>query len=238
MASKKPSPNPKPKTDFNVEGHTLSIVGHDFQTIPEDLGEKYGKTTFELSIKSCQLRSISNLSLFTKLSVLVLDNNQIGDDNHFPSILNLETLWVNHNKITRLDHFLSQVSKCFPQIAYLSLLKNPCCPNYFIGKSNTDYLQYRERVVGTLPTLRFLDTTPVSPTERAKSMMSQATVARLSPSEYKKRTPEAEPAVSPDKGLHGVKTNVVEEQAVSGRSKYTYVGKHSEGNRFIRDKSL
>jgi len=117
------------------------------------------------------------------------------------------------------------------------MLKNPCCPNFLVGKTNTDYLKYRERVIGTIPTLRFLDTIPVTPTERAKSMVSIATVARLNPSDYKKK--QAEPSViSPEKGLHHVPTNLVDEEATAGTSRYIYVGKHSEGNRFIRDKSL
>jgi hypothetical protein len=45
-------------------------------------------------------RSVSNLENFQRLLILNLDSNCIEDDNTFPHILTLETLWLNSNKVS------------------------------------------------------------------------------------------------------------------------------------------
>lgn len=35
------------------------------------------------------------------------------------------------------------VEYSFPNLRYLSMLKNPACPNYFVGKDFDDYKRYR-----------------------------------------------------------------------------------------------
>jgi len=104
-----------------------------------------------------------------------------------------------------------------------------------IGKNSEDYKKYRTQVIGKMPTLRFLDATPITPQERCSAMSALANVARLNPKDYKQKS--ATPAISAEKGLNHLKTNTISGTDV-GITKHIYVGKHSEGNRFIRDKSL
>ena len=63
------------------------------------------------------------------------------------------------------------------------MLKNPACPNYFIGKDSDDYQRYRYSVLlvivayhyyryyvlHRLKKLKFLDSTPVSSKERKEA---------------------------------------------------------------------
>ncbi len=35
------------------------------------------------------------------------------------------------------------ITKAFSNITYLSMLKNPACPNFFTGKDFDDYKRYR-----------------------------------------------------------------------------------------------
>eukprot|EP01127_Copromyxa_protea_P002232 TRINITY_DN12128_c0_g1_i1.p1 TRINITY_DN12128_c0_g1~~TRINITY_DN12128_c0_g1_i1.p1 ORF type:complete len:231 (+),score=38.98 TRINITY_DN12128_c0_g1_i1:23-715(+) len=223
--------------DIKVIGTSLSIVGCDsLTTIPADLGEKYGDSITELTIQFTQLTHVSNLSRFTKLTSLVLDNNELGDDNEFPCAPQLQTLWLNHNNITRVENLLDIIANNYPNLTYLSLLKNPCCPNFLVGKSSTDYQKYRRNVIGRLPSLKFLDATAVSNEEREEAAKLMQGIARMPTEEYRKVAEGY--AVSEEKGLDKIETNIVEENAAFGKTKYIYVGRHSEGNRFIRDTNL
>jgi hypothetical protein len=46
-------------------------------------------------------------------------------------------------QIDSLDEFLNSIQESFPNLKYLSMLKNPCCPNYFVGKDSQAYQKYR-----------------------------------------------------------------------------------------------
>lgn len=50
---------------------------------------------------------------FQKLKVLNLDSNIIEDDNKFPRIETLETLWLNSNKVSHQTIILLSTTKLF-----------------------------------------------------------------------------------------------------------------------------
>uniref|UniRef100_A0A6B2LHR9 U2A'/phosphoprotein 32 family A C-terminal domain-containing protein n=1 Tax=Arcella intermedia TaxID=1963864 RepID=A0A6B2LHR9_9EUKA len=214
----------------------MSIVGEDITEIPDNIGEKYGPQAKELAVTFCRLTKINNLEKFSELNSLVLDNNEISCDNNvFPSLPHLETLWVNNNNIQNLDRFLSSVRGKLPNLKYLSMLKNPCCPNYFVGKGSNDYKQYRAEVLKELPTLKFLDSSPITPEEIKTADQLRTEIRRPSPSEYEKHAEEA--AVPEEKALPK-EVDPATDKASFGRTKYIYYGRQSEGNRFIVDKNL
>jgi len=214
----------------------VSIVSQDITEIPSDLGSKYGPETKELAITFCRLTHVSNLDKFDSLVSLVLDNNEIGSDmNVFPVMPNLETLWVNNNNIQYLDRFLSSIQGKVPNLKYLSMLKNPCCPNYFVGKGTADYKRYRAEVVKEIPTLKFLDSSPITHEEINDAEKLKNIVKRPDPAQYHKQA-EGFP-VPEEKALPREEHEAVE-KASFGRTKYVYYGRQSEGNRFIIDKNL
>jgi len=215
----------------------ISIVSQDITEIPNDLSRKYGSETKELAITFCRLTHISNLEDFGNTLVsLVLDNNEIGSDmNVFPQLPHLETLWVNNNNIQYLDRFLSSIKGKVPNLKYLSMLKNPCCPNYFVGKGTADYKKYRAEVVKEIPTLKFLDSSPITWEEINDAEKLKNVVRRPDPAQYNKQA-EGFP-VPEDKALPRDDNEAVE-KASFGRTKYVYYGRQSEGNRFIIDKNL
>jgi len=229
--------NPPPTDDQKTIPGKLAIVGQDIEEIPPDLGEKYGKETLELAITFCRLKKVHNLEEFSLLTSLVLDNNEIGTDgNKFPHCENLQTLWVNNNNIVYLDRFLDSIQGKFPNLKYLSMLKNPCCPNYFVGKGSVDYKRYRAEVVKDLPTLKFLDSSPITPEERQDAEKIRTITRRPDPSQYHKHS-EGFP-VPEEKGLPRELPPEGVDKASFGRTKYVYYGRESEGNRFIIDKNL
>jgi Leucine-rich repeat (LRR) protein len=83
------------------------------------------------------------LDRFTQLKSLVADNNDIEDVSHLPKLSNLETLWLNNNRIHDIDQLLSVCETNFPNLNYLSILKNPACPNEFTGNDTDDYQRHR-----------------------------------------------------------------------------------------------
>lgn len=80
---------------------------------------------------------------FTNLHTLVLDSNQLTSHVAFPQLPHLETLWINDNKISNLSLFVVTLSSMFPNLKFLSMMKNEAAPSYFNGGSLQDYQEYR-----------------------------------------------------------------------------------------------
>jgi len=60
-----------------------------------------------------------------------------------PSLPNLTTLWVNHNRISNLPIFVDHLASMAPRLRHLSMLNNEACPNYFNGGTLEQYTDYR-----------------------------------------------------------------------------------------------
>ena len=89
------------------------------------------------------LRDFCFLQILTSLTSLVLDNNSVTSHTSFPYLPSLELLWVNGNKITNLALFIDKISTQFPNLRYLSMMKNDAAPSYFNGGTKQQYLDYR-----------------------------------------------------------------------------------------------
>lgn len=170
-------------------------------------------------------------------------------------IASLETLWVNNNSIGQLEPFLDTVRSQCPKVNYLSMLKNPACPNFFTGADSDAYRRYRQQVLRALPTLKYLDASPVTDAERAAVAPAGTSAdtdanddandgtssgtGNASGDKSRSAPAVAPPAVTPEKGLDRMPMREADDLHASfGVSTYNYVGKHSEGNRFITDDSL
>ncbi len=124
--------------------------------------QKYGDlTSVDLSYNGITV--LDSLDGFTKLESLIVDSNCLeAKQDRLPRLTSLTTLCVNDNNIEDIDQWLTCVTNSFPSLTYLSMLKNPACPNYFIGKDQQDYARYRLFVLHRLPGLKFLDSSPVT----------------------------------------------------------------------------
>jgi len=119
------------------------------------------------------------------------------------------------------------------------MLKNPACPNYFTGKDFEDYQRYRLYVLYRLKNLKFLDYSPVTNEEKkdaAKKGPYMLTI-KIDPTKIKvaqtsKQEQEEFPSLPDDLTTEG------KGGARFGISSYVYIGKHSEGNRFITNDNL
>eukprot|EP01117_Protostelium_nocturnum_P012674 TRINITY_DN466_c0_g1_i1.p1 TRINITY_DN466_c0_g1~~TRINITY_DN466_c0_g1_i1.p1 ORF type:complete len:247 (-),score=96.39 TRINITY_DN466_c0_g1_i1:42-782(-) len=220
----------------------LSAIDQKMDSFPASYGDKYGVHTKQVDLSYNSLTKIENLSKFTKLTSLVLDNNQLESKQDFPKNPNLQTLWVNNNNITDLKEFIDCIQKAFPNINYLSMMKNPACPNYFTGKDAEDYQRYRYYVLHKLRKLKFLDSSPVTEKEKKEAIRIGPYMITAKPAQQQQQQPQAknenenvpkeEYSSSPPPEPEGKgKTRI-------GVASYVYHGKHSEGNRFIMNQDL
>jgi len=237
--------------NISLEGDHLALVGLDLVAVPPDLGEKYGSKVRRLDLSYNSLEKLENLERFVLLNSLVADNNNLKGEENFPKIESLKTLSLNNNSISDLKRFLETVKEKFPNLTYLSMLKNPACTNEFTGRDDDDYQRYRHYVLHMLRGLRFLDSREVSDSERKEALRvgHLCLPARPDPSQYK-RNPSS-PHIDGN-GAHatdGKEAEPVPElpqdlkqegvgKASFGLSNYVYYGRQSEGNRFIVNDDL
>jgi len=135
----------------------LALGISSIDELPQELRSAAGvrEANFSFNAISGGLEALDGVA--KSLETLVLDNNELTSLNGLPPLPQLRTLWVNNNAIADLEATLNVLSRQCPQLEYLSLLRNPCCPNELTGKLETEYRRYRLYTKYRLPTLRLLD---------------------------------------------------------------------------------
>uniref|UniRef100_A0A8C6Q153 Leucine rich melanocyte differentiation associated n=1 Tax=Nothobranchius furzeri TaxID=105023 RepID=A0A8C6Q153_NOTFU len=181
---------------------------------------------------SCQ--SLAGLKMFTELEELVVDNNQLGNDLQLPRLPNLHTLTLNKNQISfETRALLEHLADVTPSLQYLSLLGNEACPNQLVNpdKDEDDYQRYRYFVLYKLPNLKFLDSRKVTKNEVIEAGARGAFMKVVKP---KSEAVSQLPYTPLPRGSRDAKNH----KGVFAKCRYIYYGKHSEGNRFIRNDQL
>lgn len=149
---------------------SLSLLNKDLSSFPVE--ELKGAT----SIYGARNR-FSDLSQLDAcadtLETLILDHNGLTTAllASLPRLPKLHTLWLNNNSITDLPQAIGILIETVPQLTNLSLMSNPAAPP-LVALSAADAAaaaRYRLGVIYQLPSLVFLDGTPVSPEERAEA---------------------------------------------------------------------
>ncbi|XP_075073183.1 leucine-rich melanocyte differentiation-associated protein isoform X2 [Mixophyes fleayi] len=224
-----------------VTGTQVSYIGKDCTEIPSFLAQKYGHLARRLDLSFNLLQSLDGLEGFVCLKELILDNNLLGNHVCFPSLPYLHTLTVNKNQISELDYLLDSLALSAPALEYLALLGNQACPNELVSteKDENDYQRYRYFVLNKLPKLKFLDTRQVTNKEREVASSRGAFMKVVKPKDNK--VSSGADFISPDlpyTPLPSVSRDPANHKGVAGKCRYVYYGKHSEGNRFIRDDQL
>jgi len=227
--------------EITQKGDHLSAIGQNLVDIPSHLGDTYGENVKQLDLSYNSILNVTNIEKFKQLTSLVLDNNQLQSVQEFPPIPTLQTLWVNNNQVSDLKGFMDCVVKSFPNLTYLSMLKNPACPNYFTGKDFDDYKRYRYYVLYRLPKLKFLDSSPVSNDEKKQALKvgSYAVIAKPDDSLYSSKKAEQNSHLEQFPSLPSDTTPEAKVGVARiGVSTTVYLGVNSEGNRFILNEHL
>ncbi|XP_075559151.1 leucine-rich melanocyte differentiation-associated protein-like [Dermacentor variabilis] len=228
----------------------ISYVGHDCRSIPDRLVHAYAFAAYRLDLSYNQLTTIQGIEHFIQLRELVLDNNQLRDASEFRFNAQLTTLSLNKNCFDNLDYLVSCIEQCYPSLTFLSLLGNPACPDQISNPDrddDDDYQRYRYYVIHKLRQLKFLDSRAVASAERTEARRVGAfmRVARP-PLHVGGSAPWADGGSDSEADAYRytplplVPTHGIGRQrkTVYGMLKYKYTGKHSEGNRFIRNDEL
>ncbi|ESO85812.1 hypothetical protein LOTGIDRAFT_130337, partial [Lottia gigantea] len=214
----------------------LSCLGQDIVMIPESLITEYSNVTSRLDLSFNRLHCLDGVEHFEHLEELILDNNEFNDDLILPLLKRLHTLTLNKNKICDLDKLLDKLHNNAPNIKYLSLLGNTACPNQLssLDKDDDDYRRYRCYVIYRLPKLQFLDSSPIKQSERLEALrvgpyMKTIKVHEIVSSDSSSGSDNFSPLPATSRDDH---------IGTYGKSRYIYYGRHSEGNRFIRNNDL
>lgn len=157
-----------------IEGTSLKALALDLTTLDGHISSEiknkaHSITEINLSFNELTATSLPTLSLFGNAVTLVLDNNNFSSLTGFPPLPKLQTLWLNNNSIEDIEEVVSVLPHKCPQLAYLSLLRNPCCPNELMGKGTVEYRRYRLYVRYRIATLRTLDATPYTAEDIAEA---------------------------------------------------------------------
>ncbi|KAJ9461630.1 U2 small nuclear ribonucleoprotein Aprime [Diplonema papillatum] len=166
-------------TETSVSAVNVGLTSLDQlrDRVPEDVRRKVVSVDVSMNYLS-DLQAVA--ALFPSLKHLVADGNRIHRLGNFlgGSLPDLETLWLNKNSVTDLSSAMSDL-RGSASLKYLSLLGNPCCSHAVglgqggaaaaagagdWGAGETEL--YRAFVAHHLPSLRFLDESPVEGRDR------------------------------------------------------------------------
>ncbi|CAG2175211.1 unnamed protein product [Oppiella nova] len=219
----------------------LSYIGQDVRQIPAIIAKIYSPNAVKLDLSFNIIDTLDGIEKFTSLEELILDNNLLNDSIQFSFNPLLHTLSLNKNKLADLNKLLDHLSKMCPNLRFLSLLGNSACPDQLSHTDNDedDYKRYRRYVIYRLPHLKFLDSTKVTAEERRDANQRGQYLKTIRPDgqlfdENQERRVAREiftplPSDTNSSGSH---------QGAYGKLRHKYTGKHSEGNRFIRNHEL
>ncbi|CAM4727573.1 unnamed protein product [Leuciscus chuanchicus] len=224
-----------------VNGSQVSCIGLDWEDIPDFIGAKYGELARRLDLSFNQLRSLTALKAFSQLEELIVDNNLLGNDLRLPSSPPTECQQLRPKfccEVALLEHLVEVT----PALEYLSLLGNEACPNQLVSmdKDEDDYQRYRYFVLHKLTNLKFLDTRRVTQWERSEAEARGAFMKVVKPKNDQDTARDLRPesATTLYTPLPRGSRDARNHKGVFTKCRYVYYGKHSEGNRFIRNDQL
>lgn len=211
---------------------SVNLAGRNLEAIPRSIAAQ-AKDVKSLTLTNNQMKFFDQLSAFTSLETLVLDKNNLKTINGLPEIETLKTLWLNNNQISNFQMLLFRVKQLFPNLEYLSVLRNPINPAVYFGTENEKpYKRFRRRILQELPNLRVIDTQDVTEQEREQAKLQPKYVISRPSHEGEENTDDEEPR----------KLSFTEEKiapaAFIGMGRLKYDGRDSEGNRFITNLEL
>jgi len=215
---------------------SINLAGRRLQSIPSSVaGQARGVKI--LTLTNNHITSWDKLSAFTNLETLILDKNNLKTLEGLPSIETLKTLWLNNNSIDDFELILQQIKSLFPNLEYLSVLRNPINPAIYFGAENEKpYYRFRRRILQALPELKVIDTQDVTSKER-EDARRQPKYLVASPINFDEEDDDQfEEQAKPRKPSYYDEKSPP--AAFIGQGKIKYDGRDSEGNRFITNTDL
>jgi len=164
--AKPPSP---PSESKKLE---LTLSSRDLEELPLALIKQHSANIVKLDLSDNKLKSVITLPSLPRLHTLLLDKNRLTDLHHFPPFPSLTTLWLNNNRLSDLTALLDVLTSSCPDLTYLSMLRNPACPDMYFSENEAEsYQRYRYYIIWRLKKLQLLDSTPVTTAERKEAQI-------------------------------------------------------------------
>ncbi|ODN05964.1 Leucine-rich repeat-containing protein C10orf11 [Orchesella cincta] len=220
-------------TDDDPDLSEVCLVGGD---LTEFNAKRIGSGLRKIDLSFNIIERLKGLETSAEtLEEVLVDNNQLQQIEFTRIFPKLHTLSMNKNQIIDFVSLLTTLKRCTPALRYLSLLGNPGCPDRLTADDvdESDYLRYRYFVIHHLPGLRFLDHKPVTQNEFFESQRACHREANFH--HPNKPLPQGKSKNVKNKSTS---SNGTTSKSKQGKRKYRYVGKNSEGNRFIKDTDL
>jgi Leucine-rich repeat (LRR) protein len=152
----------------------LSFAYRDLEALPDCVVAEPGSPAWsrneaivQIDLSETFIKSLERLQHFPKLQTLILDKNDMADLGDCPKLPSVTTLWFNNNKIECLPGFMDQVLERFPNVVYLSVMRNPACGGLIDHLSPDPEAErlYRLYILHRCPKLAMIDSTDVSAEE-------------------------------------------------------------------------
>lgn len=128
-----------------VDG-ALSCAERDLVTLPLAIAAGFGASATKLDISWNLLESLESVAPFFFLEELMVDNGKLVSPIRLPELPFLRVLSLNNNLLTDVHDLVTDTKQC-PRLSYLSVRKNPLCPDALLGiSSEGEYTLYRQYV--------------------------------------------------------------------------------------------
>ncbi|KAB5581803.1 hypothetical protein PHYPO_G00179840 [Pangasianodon hypophthalmus] len=139
-----------------------------------------------------------------------------------------------------IEELLEHLQEVTPALEYLSLLGNEACPNQLVSldKDEDDYQRYRYFVLHKLRNLKFLDSRRVTQIEHLEAVARGAFMKVAKPKTEQDLSDRRSDTTSMPYTPLPRSKDAKNPKGVFAKCRYVYYGKHSEGNRFIRNDQL
>eukprot|EP00946_MAST-07B_sp_MAST-7B-sp1_P001487 g1487.t1 len=230
------------------ESGELVLAYRGLDRIPGAVAAACAAKTTLLNLTENAITSSEGLEQFTMLETLILDKNNLKGLTWCCPLPSLKTLYFNNNDVSDVEQFVSDVARLFPALEYLSMMRNPCCPEFFTvtdGSHQEDYRRHREYVLFRLPGLQFLDATDVTAEEVATASRRGSFLGKKARPTPKKKTVEHDAALAAQQAYEAAKKKSPPGSGAKSPTSFLgvghderYDGSASEGNRFITDDDL
>jgi len=233
---------PIPSTDTMADEKTpgeLALIGQQLKELPASVLQNGGVPLTKLDLSDNAIRSGANFDKLTSLKELVLDKNGIETLAGWPVLNSVNTLWINNNKIKDVVSCMDAVVKSFPNVTYISMLRNPAVPDVYFSDGEAEaYQRFRYYVIHRLKKLQILDATPVTAEERKVADVKGKFYKVAKPVESAEDAKDEQVVVTKAAApvAPGAKPPKVATFLAKGKPRYD--GTNSEGNRFICNDDL
>lgn len=212
---------------------SMNLSGRALKAIPTSVTAQAEGVKI-LTLTNNQMQRWTVLSRFSSLETLVLDKNNLKSLEGMPPLKTLKTLWLNNNRIDDFDLILQEIRSLFPNLEYLSMLRNPINPAIYFGSENEKpYNRFRRRILQEMPKLRVIDTQDVTAKERDDARNQPKFLIARPLLEDLDETTEDE--LSRRQSYYNERNSPA---AFIGKGRVKYDGAESEGNRFITNLEL